>query len=239
MFAAARGYHRREDKPVLVGAFRPTEPPSTSGATPATCSWPTPARWSGLALPSTRAQTTAPGEAHRHAGRRRADSSVYGCTTAPPRWRQSRSSRRGSTEFSTSTSRHPDQVTICEREPRRTFPAAAVRADGDQSRRKAAGIDRRGAANVASALPALASASSTLLRRTAHPQWRAAAAYRTPHGHRGRVARSGFVVRRGARPPGTGKTTAAKIIARMVNDHQWRVGSSRNHTPWWRTCSAT
>jgi superfamily I DNA and/or RNA helicase len=127
----------------------------------------------------------------------------------------------------------PTAVTICEREPKdsgtfqqlpfaltpgRPFPTGKLRDSIDTA-----------AADVAAGLPALPHSAivDTLLRRT--PRTRSGASL--PHTGDATTditaalldLDSSYVAVHG--PPGTGKTyTAARIIARMVNDHQWRVG---------------
>jgi predicted RecB family nuclease len=127
----------------------------------------------------------------------------------------------------------PTEVTICEREPRdgdtfaelpfaltpgRPFPTTKLRESID-----------RAAACVAACLPDLPNTAivDILMRRP--PRTRSGA----PLPHTGNNAadiatamldlESSYLAVHG--PPGTGKTyTAARIIARLVNDHQWRVG---------------
>jgi predicted RecB family nuclease len=127
----------------------------------------------------------------------------------------------------------PTEVTICEREPApggsftqlpfaltpgRPFPTGKLRESIENA-----------AAEVAAALPALPDTAivDVLLRRP--PRTRSGA----PLPHTGDPAAditaalrdldSSYLAVHG--PPGTGKTsTAAKIIARLVNDDHWRVG---------------
>ncbi len=127
----------------------------------------------------------------------------------------------------------PTEITICEKEPTaggtfaqlpfavtpgRPFPTGKLRESIDNA-----------AAEVAAGLPALPDTAilDILLRRT--PRTRSGA----PLPHTGDAAAditaalldldSSYLAVHG--PPGTGKTsTAAKIIARLVNDHRWRVG---------------
>ncbi len=127
----------------------------------------------------------------------------------------------------------PTEVTICEREPKEggTFaqlPFALTPGAPIPTTKLRESIDAA-AADVAAALPALPSTSilDILLRRS--PRTRSGAPL--PHGGDTTAditaalldLDSSYVAVHG--PPGTGKTfTAAKIIARLVNDHQWRVG---------------
>ena len=126
----------------------------------------------------------------------------------------------------------PTEVTICEREPAggtfeqlpfaltpgRPFPTAKLRESIENA-----------AAEVAAALPALPDTAivDVLLRRP--PRTRSGAPLPHTGDHTADIAAalrdldSSYLAVHG--PPGTGKTsTAAKIIARLVNDDRWRVG---------------
>ncbi|MDT5369874.1 MAG: hypothetical protein QOC62_4305, partial [Mycobacterium sp.] len=126
----------------------------------------------------------------------------------------------------------PTEVTICEREPAEgpftQLPFALTPGAPIGTKKLRESIDTA-AAGVAAMLPVLPDTAivDILLRR--HPRTRSGAALP----HNGDVAGditaalldldSSYVAVHG--PPGTGKTyTAARIIARLVNDHQWRVG---------------
>jgi predicted RecB family nuclease len=127
----------------------------------------------------------------------------------------------------------PTEVTICEREPKGggTFaqlPFALTPGAPIPTKKLRESIDAA-AADLAAGLPDLPDNAITdiLLRR--HPRTRSGAPL--PHGGDTTAditaalldLDSSYVAVHG--PPGTGKTfTAAKIIARLVNDHQWRVG---------------
>ncbi|OBF92478.1 nuclease [Mycobacterium sp. 852002-51152_SCH6134967] len=126
----------------------------------------------------------------------------------------------------------PTRVVICEREtPAGTFtqtPFALTPRNIVPTKKLREAIDTA-AADVAAALPDLPRTAvvDILLRRP--PRTRSGA----PLPHTGDVTaditaaaldlESSYLAVHG--PPGTGKTyTAARIIARLVNDHQWRVG---------------
>jgi len=127
----------------------------------------------------------------------------------------------------------PTEVTICEREPTPGGPFTQLPFALTPGRPFATGKLRESidnaAAEVAAALPALSDTAivDVLLRRP--PRTRSGA----PLPHTGdpaaditaalRDLNSSYLAVHG--PPGTGKTsTAAKIIARLVNDDHWRVG---------------
>jgi predicted RecB family nuclease len=239
MFAAARGYHRREDKPFWWAHFdRLNNPVDEWGDTSDVFLADAAEVVQDWHLPSSRARkqqrwvkltgTLAAGGL---------DSSVFALYDPPsPAGLSDNPDRRaaGNAEIiDVDDPNIPTAVTICEREPKdgatfqqlpfaltpgRPFPTGKLRDSIDTA-----------AADVAAGLPALPHSAivDILLRRT--PRTRSGA----PLPHTGDATTditaalldldSSYVAVHG--PPGTGKTyTAARIIARMVNDHQWRVG---------------
>jgi predicted RecB family nuclease len=239
MFAAARGFHRREDKPFWWAHFdRLNNPVDEWGdnsdvfladAAEVVQDW---------HLPSSRARkqqrwvkltgTLAAGGL---------DTSVFALYEPPaPAGLVGNPDRRaaGNAEIiGVDDPNIPAEVIICEREPKeggtftqvpfaltpgRPFPTGKLRESIDNA-----------AADVAAGLPDLPRSAvvDILLRRT--PRTRSGAVLP----HTGDTAAditaalldldSSYLAVHG--PPGTGKTyTAARIIARLVNDHQWRVG---------------
>ncbi len=154
MFAAARGYHRREDKPFWWAHFdRLNNPVDEWGDTSDVFLADDGRGGQGLA-PAVVARTKAAalGEADRHAGRRRPGHRMCSRSTSrpppagldrqhrPARCRQRRDHRRRRSRTC------PTEVTICEREPKDggTLRAAAVRADAGQAlpHREAARVHR-------------------------------------------------------------------------------------------------
>jgi predicted RecB family nuclease len=239
MFAAARGYHRREDKPFWWAHFdRLNNPVDEWGDTSDVFLADAAEVVQDWHLPSSRARkqqrwvkltgTLAAGGL---------DSSVFALYDPPsPAGLSDNPDRRaaGNAEIiDVDDPNIPTAVTICEREPKdsgtfqqlpfaltpgRPFPTGKLRDSIDTA-----------AADVAAGLPALPHSAivDTLLRRT--PRTRSGASL--PHTGDATTditaalldLDSSYVAVHG--PPGTGKTyTAARIIARMVNDHQWRVG---------------
>ncbi|HEX9498311.1 MAG TPA: TM0106 family RecB-like putative nuclease, partial [Mycobacterium sp.] len=239
MFAAARGYHRREDKPFWWAHFdRLNNPVDEWGDTSDVFLADAAEVVQDWHLPSSRARkqqrrvkltgTLAAGGL---------DSSVFALYDPPsPAGLSDNPDRRaaGNAEIiDVDDPNIPTAVTICEREskdggtfqqlpfaltPGRPFPTGKLRDSIDTA-----------AADLAAGLPALPHSAivDTLLRRT--PRTRSGA----PMPHTGDATTdittalldldSSYVAVHG--PPGTGKTyTAARIIARMVNDHEWRVG---------------
>ena len=240
LFAAARGYHRREDKPFWWAHFdRLNNPVDEWGDTgdvflaDDVC-----AVVKDWHLPSSRARkqqrwvkltgTLAAGGL---------DTNVFALYNPPsPAGLSANPDRRAAGNAEIIDVNDPDvptEVTICEREPKdggtfaqlpfaltpgRPFPTGKLRDSIDTA-----------AADVAASLPNLPDSAivDILLRRT--PRTRSGA----PLPHTGDTASditaalldldSSYLAVHG--PPGTGKTyTAARIIATLVNDHQWRVG---------------
>jgi predicted RecB family nuclease len=238
LFAAARGFHRREDKPFWWAHFdRLNNPVDEWGdtsdvfladAAAVVKDWHLPPRarkqqrWVRLS------GTLAAGGL---------DTSVFALYEPPaPAGLVDNPDRRaaGSAEvIGVDDHNLPREVTICEREPKdggpftqvpfaltpgRPFPTGKLRESIDTA-----------AADAATNLPVIPDTAvvDILLRR--HPRTRSGA----PLPHTGNTAAditaalldldSSYLAVHG--PPGTGKTfTAASIIATLVNDHQWRVG---------------
>ena len=240
LFAAARGYHRREDKPFWWAHFDRLNNPvdewgDTNDVFLADDVGEVVKDWH---LPSSRARkqqrwvkltgTLAAGGLN---------SSVFALYNPPsPAGLTDNPDRRaaGNAEIiNVDDPNIPTEVIICEREPKdggtfpevpfaltpgRPFPTGKLRESIDTA-----------AADVAAGLPTLPDSAivDILLRRV--PRTRSGA----PLPHTGDTATditaalldldSSYLAVHG--PPGTGKTyTAARIIARLVNDHQWRVG---------------
>ena len=239
LFAAARGYHRREDKPFWWAHFdRLNNPVDEWGdnsdvfladAAEVIKDWHVPSsrarkqqRWVKLT------GTLAAGALDPNVFALYHPPSPAGLTDNPDR------RAAGNAEIiAVDDPNIPTEVTICEREPKdggtfaqlpfaltpgRPFPTGKLRDSIDAA-----------AADVAAGLPALPPSAivDILLRRA--PRTRGGA----PLPHTGDTASdimaalldldSSYVGVHG--PPGTGKTyTAARIIAGLVNDHQWRVG---------------
>ena len=239
LIAAARGYHRREDKPFWWAHFdRLNSPVDEWGDTSDVfLADQTPVVVKDWHLPSTRARknqrwVTMTG-ALAAGGLK---SEVFALYDPPsPAGLGDNPDRRaaGNAEIiDYDDPSLPTEVTICEREPadgpftqlpfaltpRSIVPATKLRESIDAA-----------AAAVGAALPALPDTAVVhiLLRRS--PRTRSGA----PLPHTGDTAADiaaalldldhSYVAVHG--PPGTGKTyTAARIIARLVNDHRWRVG---------------
>ncbi|MDT5234805.1 MAG: hypothetical protein QOF47_792 [Mycobacterium sp.] len=239
MFAAARGYHRREDKPFWWAHFdRLNNPVDEWGDTSDVFLADAAEVVQDWHLPSSRARkqqrwvkltgTLAAGGL---------DSSVFALYEPPaPVGLADNPDRRaaGNAEITgVDDPNVPVEVIICEREPKdggtfaqlpfaltpgRPFPTGKLRESIEAA-----------AAEVGAGLPDLPhSAIVDILLRCA-PRTRSGA----PLPHNGDTATditaalldldSSYLAVHG--PPGTGKTyTAARIIARLVNDHQWRVG---------------
>jgi predicted RecB family nuclease len=239
LMAAARGYHRREDKPFWWAHFdRLNNPVDEWGDTSDVFIADAAEVVQDWHLPSARARkqqrwvkltgTLATGGLDR---------SVFALYEPPaPAGLVDNPDRRGAGNAEITGVDDPNiptEVIICEREPKdggtftqlpfaltpgRPFPTGKLRESIDNA-----------AANVAAGLPDLPRSAivDILMRRT--PRTRSGA----PLPHTGDTAAditaalldldASYVAVHG--PPGTGKTyTAARIIARLVNDHRWRVG---------------
>ena len=239
MFAAARGYHRREDKPFWWAHFdRLNNPVDEWGDTSDVFVADAAEVVQDWHLPSSRARkqqrwvkltgTLAAGGL---------DSSVFALYEPPaPAGLTDNLDRRaaGNAEITgVDDPNVPVEVIICEREPKdggtfaqlpfaltpgRPFPTGKLRESIEAA-----------AAEVGAGLPDLPpSAIVDILLHAPRAPVRGA-----PLPHNGNTATditaalldldSSYPAVHG--PPGTGKTyTAARIIARLVNDHQWRVG---------------
>ncbi len=239
LIAAARGYHRREDKPFWWAHFdRLNNPVDEWGDSNDVFLADDAEVVKDWHLPSSRARkqqrwvrltgTLASGQLN---------ASVFALYEPPaPAGLADNPDRRaaGNAEIiGVDDANVPTEITICEREPTaggtfaqlpfavtpgRPFPTGKLRESIDNA-----------AAEIAAGLPALPDTAivDILLRRT--PRTRSGAALP----HTGDAAAditaalldldSSYLAVHG--PPGTGKTsTAAKIIARLVNHHRWRVG---------------
>jgi predicted RecB family nuclease len=238
LFSAARGYHRREDKPFWWAHFdRLNNPVDEWGDTSDVFLADKAEVVQDWHLPSSRARkqqrwvkltgTLAAGGL---------DSSVFALYDPPsPAGLTDNPDRRaaGSAEIrNVDDPNVPTEVTICEREckggtfaqlpfaltPGRPFPTGKLRESVDAT-----------AADVAASLPTLPDTAIVDILRRRTPRTRSGA----PLPHTGDTTAditaalldldSSYLAVHG--PPGTGKTyTAARIIATLVNDHRWRVG---------------
>jgi predicted RecB family nuclease len=238
LFAAARGYHRREDKPFWWAHFdRLNNPVDEWGDTSDVFLADAAVVLQDWHLPSSRAKkrqrwvkltgTLAAGGLGRGGYALYNPPAPAGLVDNPDR------RAAGNAEIlDVNDPTIPTAVTICEREPAEgpftQLPFALTPAAPIPTKKLRESIDTA-AAGVAAMLPVLPDTAivDILLRR--HPRTRSGAAL--PHD--GDVAGditaalldldSSYLAVHG--PPGTGKTyTAARIIAGLVNDHQWRVG---------------
>jgi uncharacterized protein len=239
LIAAARGYHRREDKPFWWAHFdRLNNPADEWGDSNGVFLADDAEVVKDWHLPSNRARkqqrwvkltgTLASGELDTSAFALYEPPAPAGLVDNPDRRAAGNAQITGVDDPNVAT-----EITICEKEPTaggtfaqlpfavtpgRPFPTGKLRESIDNA-----------AAEVAAALPALPDTAivDILLRRT--PCTRSGA----PLPHTGDAAaditaalldlNSSYLAVHG--PPGTGKTsTAAKVIARLVNDHRWRVG---------------
>ncbi|MDT5244584.1 MAG: hypothetical protein QOD36_1960, partial [Mycobacterium sp.] len=239
MFAAARGYHRREDKPFWWAHFdRLNNPVDEWGDTSDVFLADAAEVVQDWHLPSSRARkqqrwvkltgTLAAGGL---------DSNVFALYEPPaPAGLADNPDRRaaGNAEITgVDDPNVPVEVIICEREPKdggtfarlpfaltpgRPFPTGKLRESIEAA-----------AAEVGAGLPDLPHSAIVDIMLRCAPRTRSGA----PLPHNGDTATditaalldldSSYLAVHG--PPGTGKTyTAARIIARLVNDHQWRVG---------------
>jgi predicted RecB family nuclease len=237
LFAAARGYHRREDKPFWWGHFdRLNNPVDEWGDTSdvfvadnaeVVQDWHTPPRakkpqrWVKLT------GTLAAGGLNRTVFALYAPPAPAGLVDNPDR------RAAGNAEIiDVDDPTIPTAVTICEREPAAgpfaQLPFALTPGAPIATKKLRESIDAA-AAEVAAALPAMPNNAivDILLRR--RPRTRSG----VPIPHTGDTAAditaalldldSSYVAVHG--PPGTGKTyTAAKIVAGLVNEQRWRVG---------------
>ncbi|WP_102143739.1 TM0106 family RecB-like putative nuclease [Mycobacterium hubeiense] len=241
MIAAARGYHRREDKPFWWGHFdRLNNPVDEWGdnsdvflAEKATvvADWHTPPRARKPQRHVKLTGTLAAGALNKH---------VYALYHPPaPAGIAEHPDRRaaGKAEvIAIDDPTVPTEVVICERQPQdggpyRELPFALTPGPPISTAKLRESIEAA-ADKIAAGLPALPETAivDILLRRD--PRTKSGAPL--PHsGVSGDVATditkalldldSSYLAVHG--PPGTGKTyTAAKIIAALVNEHQWRVG---------------
>ena len=216
MFAAARGYHRREDKPFWWAHFdRLNNPVDEWGDTQRRLPRREGRGRQGLApAVVARAEEPALGEAHRHTGGGRTQDrrlrAVRPAVAVRARPTIPTGAPRATPRSSTSNDPNvPTEVTICEREPDDgPYHAAAVRADAPVDRRhqEAARVDRR---RGSTGRCGTARAAGHRGRRhpaapdPAHPQRRAAAAHRRHRRrHHRRTARPRPLVCGRARPAG-------------------------------------
>jgi uncharacterized protein len=239
LFAAARGYHRREEKPFWWAHFdRLNNPVDEWGDTgDVFIAEQEPVVVKDWHLPSTRTrknQRWVKLTGTLSAGRLKSE--VFALYDPPsPTGLADNPDRRaaGNAEIIDFDDPNlPTEVTICEREPAdgpfTQLPFALTPRSIVGTKKLRESIDAA-AAQVGARLPALPDTAivDILLRRT--PRTRSGA----PLPHTGNTAADitaalldldqSYVAVHG--PPGTGKTfTAARIVAALVNDHEWRVG---------------
>ena len=258
MLAAARGYHRREDKPFWWAHFDRLNNPVDEWARhqrrfPRRRRAEVVSDWH---LPSSRARKQQRWvKLTEHAG---AGELTAACTRSTTRRRPPGSAdnptgaRAVTPRSSTSTTRRIPTEVIDLRtraQGRRTVHAGAVRADARAARSRRSSCGTPSTPRPPTSQPRCPTLPDSaivdiLLRRTRAP----AAAHRcripatTSRGHHGRAARPGLVVPRGARAARHRQDVHARpgSSRRLVNDHQWRVGVVGAVTCGrWRTCSAT
>ena len=238
LMAAARGYHRREDKPFWWAHFdRLNNPVDEWGDTSDVFLVDKAEVVKDWHLPSSRArknQRWVKLTGALAAGGLKTE--VFALYNPPsPAGLADNPDRRaaGNAEITrVDDANLPTEVTICEREPAdgpfTQLPFALTPRSIVGTKKLRESIDTA-AAEVCARLPALPDTAiiDILLRRP--PRTRSGA----PLPHTGDTAAditatlvdldNSFVAVHG--PPGTGKTyTAARIVAALVNDHQWRVG---------------
>ena len=238
MMAAARGYHRREDKPFWWAHFdRLNNPVDEWGDTSDVFLAEKAEVVKDWHLPSSRArknQRWVKLTGALEAGDLKTD--VFALYNPPsPSGLADNPDRRaaGNAEIiGIDDPTLPTEVTICEREPAdgpfTQLPFALTPRSIVGTKKLRESIDTA-AAEVCACLPALPDTAivDILLRRPPRTRTRA------PLPHTGDTAEditaavldldNSFVAVHG--PPGTGKTyTAARIVAALVNDHRWRVG---------------
>jgi uncharacterized protein len=239
LFAAARGYHRREDKPFWWAHFdRLNNPVDEWGDTSDVFLADKAEVVQDWHLPSSRARKQQ--RWVKLTGMLAAgglESSVFALYNPPsPAGLADNPDRRatGNAEIiAVDDPNVPTEVTVCEREPKEggTFPElpfALTPGRPFPTGKLRDAIDTAAAA-VAASLPTLPDSAIVDILRRRTPRTRSGA----PIPHTGDTASditaalldldSSYVAVHG--PPGTGKTyTAARIIGRLVNDHRWRVG---------------